>query len=189
MKRLSVILLALALFLFAICAPVIAEPQGAAGSFDNTDADLALAGRSGYQLCLSAIAYDATNATDDVNFWFATGDTAKLTAAVTAGATTIALANTTGVATNAQVVFQHPDGRYAETKALSAIDTVAALDYAYPKNTKVFEVAQAVEWANVGTDAATLNVTNGFLCAPRGSPIGAIIDANLMTYMSGFYTK
>jgi len=185
MKRFALILLALMLFV----APVYAGDFGAAGAFDNTDADLALPGRSGYRLCLNAIAYDATNATDDINFWLPTGDTASLSAAVTAGATTIALVNTTGVATNAQVIFVHPDGRYAETKALTALDTSAALDYAYPIGTKVYEAAQAVEWANVGTDAVTLSVASGFYCAPRGQPIAAIIDANLMTYMSGFYSQ
>lgn len=186
MKHLFLILLALVLFV----APVYADGEnGGAGAFDNSDPDLALPGKSGFRLCLNAIAYDATNATDDINFYLPTGDTASLTTAITAAETDIVLVSSAGIATDAIVMFVHPDGRYAETKTLTSLTTTAAVDYAYPINTKVYEMAQFQEWADVGTDAVTLSVSSGFLCTPRGQGIAAIIDNNLMTYMSGFYAR
>jgi len=188
MKRFSIISLVLVMAL-AFGAPAFAG--GAAGAYDNTDTDLALPGQSGERLCVNAIKFDATNATDDVNFYLPNGDSSTLTAAITAGGTTIAFADTTnaGIATNAQVLIVHPTGIYAETKALSAYDTVAAVDYAYPIGARIFELSQAQEWANVGTDPVTLAVDTGLFCAPRGQGIAAILDAGLMVYMSGFYTQ
>lgn len=186
MKHLFLILLALVLFV----APVYADGEnGGAGAFDNSDVDLALSGKSGFRLCLNTIAYDASAATDDISFYLPTGDTASLTTAITAAETDIVLVSSAGIATDAVVMFVHPDGRYAETKTLTSLTSTAAVDYAYPINTKVYELAEFQVWASVGTDPATLSVSSGFLCTPRGMGIATIIEAGVMTYMSGFYAR
>ena len=189
MKKLSIVVLSF-LVVIAFSIPVMAG--GAAGAFDNTDVDLALPGKAGSKLCLNSLAYDATNATDDINFYVPTGDTTFITADKAAAATTLQLKGSTGIATDAQVIVVRADGTYAETKALSAISTlfvatIGATDYAYKAGDKLYEAQVMQEFANVGTDANTITIDTGFLCTPKGAPLGAVIDANLMIYMSGFY--
>lgn len=183
------------LVLLIVALLVIPGMVFAQGAFDNTDTDLALPGKPGKTLCITDLAFDATNATDDINFYAPTGDMTRLTADVAAAATLMTLAGTTGIATNAQVIIQRADGTYAETKALSAISTanvatVGALDAAYKEGDLVYEVsAWGIEYANVGTAAVTHQAggKGELFCAPYGQPLGAIIDAGLMIYMSGYY--
>jgi hypothetical protein len=189
--RYLVIILSLVLVV-AFSVPAFADP--AAGAYDNTDADLALPNKSGYRLCLNSIAFDATNATDDINFWVTTGDESVIQADAAAAATALTITYNANIATDAQVILVRADGTYAETKALSALATtgaatIGALDYAWKKGDKLYEAQVMLEWADVGTAAVTRENSTGILCGPIGSPLAAIIDANLMTYMSGFYAN
>jgi len=190
----KILFIALALFV-ALSGLAIAQGFLPVGAFDNSDADIALPSKSGYRVCVAGWKFDATNATDDINVYSRTGDETYITADVAAAGTEITLAASTGIATNAVVIIERSDGTYADIKSLSAIGTdlvatIGALDKAFKKGDRVFEVGILWEYADVGTDAAEFTSGgSGLFCGPVGSPLGAIIDANLMIYMSGFYGR
>ena len=193
MKKILFIVVAICLMV----APVYADwlPVGA---FDNSDADIAIPGRSGYRTCVTAFKYDATNATDDIKFYVKVGGLGNetvLSADEAAAQTAISTEYEDGIATDAVVIYERADGTYADIKTLSGnattgVLTSAAIDRAFKKGDKVYETQVLFEYADVGTDATEITSSgSGLFCGPVGSGIGAVIDNNLMIYMSGFYAK
>lgn len=192
----KIVFAVLALCLMAV--PAFAGDWLPVGAFDNSDTDIAIPGRSGYRTCVTAFKYDATNATDDINFYVKVGGLGNetvLSADEAAGQTAISTEYEDGIATDAVVIYERADGTYADIKTLSGnattgVLTSAAIDRAFKKGDKVYETQVLFEYADVGTDATEITSSGaGLFCGPVGSGIGAVIDNNLMIYMSGFYAK
>lgn len=181
------ILTLLVLMVFAV--PVYAG--GVNAGFDNSDADVAVAGFGNKGLCISAINFDATNSTGDVTFYRWNGvDSTEFSADEAAAQTALSTVYESGIATDAVVAYERADGSLAEVKtitgnATTGVITSPAIDFAYKDGDKVYEMEILFTWADVGTAAVTLENDNGLFCVPRG-PVGAVITGGTMGYMSGF---
>lgn len=182
MRKFIIALTVLAVIAFAV--PVFA---GAVAGFDNSDTDVALG--SGGRVVVTDLAFDATNATDDVTIYISNGDCTEFSADEAAAQTLLSTVYESAIATDAVLLIYRADGSYGEIKTASAnstagVITVGAIDFAYKDGDKLCEAQTLFTWSNVGTDAVALSSDNG-LFSVRG-PVGFTISAGTASYIAGF---
>ena len=194
MKKLTIVF---TLFIALAMTSVAFGGAMAVGVFGDSDVDIALPGKDGFQLCISGFQADADGAGDDITWYGSTGSRTVLTGDEAIGQTVFAAATTAavnGIGTTAITVLQRANGEYAEYGLLASYSSLAptwtaATVALFYKGDHLIEMDLTIDvFADVGTAAFTMDNPNGLFCGPPNSPILAVGEAGLwFEQMYGFY--